>query len=394
MGLLSEGSPLSWPETKRLAPHVQRHGIEQFINQFRRLKERRGDSLKWGDEVEYMVLRLNREARTARLSLRSPELLDQLQATERQDPSAAPSLWRPEYGAYMVEGTPGQPYGSIVSFFNTVESNMRARRREVEAILQPDEILLSITSFPRLGCGVFTDPPCYPTPTAGSSQSLFIPEEVIFPAHPRFATLTRNIRERRGKKVAINMPILVDERTPRPFSRGPVPERGLEPLTTERFVIPKSRYGSTDSYISECGRPYNDVKLVMDEDLLARLREGGIDDLLAAHVAHLFVREPISLFSEKIEQDDSVDMDHFENIQSTNWQTMRFKPPPAGSNIGWRVEFRPCEVQLTDFENAAFVCFVVLLTRVILSYKLNFLIPISKVDENMKRAHRKDACAA
>ena len=62
---------------------------------------------------------------------------------------SAPSLWRPEYGAYMVEGTPGQPYGSIVSFFNTVESNMRARRREVEALLRPDEILLSITSFPR-----------------------------------------------------------------------------------------------------------------------------------------------------------------------------------------------------------------------------------------------------
>jgi len=36
-------------------------------------------------------------------------------------------------------------------------------------------------------------------------------------------------------------------------------------------------------------------------------------------------------------------------------------------------------VQLTDFENAAIVCFVVLLTRVILSYQLNFIIPISKV---------------
>ena len=51
MGLLSEGSPLSWTETKQLASHVQQHGIEQFINQFQRLKERRGDSLKWGDEV-------------------------------------------------------------------------------------------------------------------------------------------------------------------------------------------------------------------------------------------------------------------------------------------------------------------------------------------------------
>lgn len=70
---------------------------------------------------------------------------------------------------------------------------------------------------------------------------------------------------------------------------------------------------------------------------------------------------------------------------------MRFKPPPSNSSIGWRVEFRPCEVQITDFENAAIVCFVVLLTRVILSYKLNLLIPISKVDENMARAQKRDA---
>ncbi|PKU29984.1 hypothetical protein llap_19712 [Limosa lapponica baueri] len=80
-----------------------------------------------------------------------------------------------------------------------------------------------------------------------------------------------------------------------------------------------------------------------------------------------------------------------ENIQSTNWQTMRFKPPPPNSDIGWRVEFRPMEVQLTDFENSAYVVFVVLLTRVILSYKLDFLIPLSKVDENMKVAQKRDA---
>jgi glutamate--cysteine ligase catalytic subunit len=70
---------------------------------------------------------------------------------------------------------------------------------------------------------------------------------------------------------------------------------------------------------------------------------------------------------------------YLQNIQSTNWQTMRFKPPPPYSPIGWRVEFRPCEAQLTDFENAAIVCFVVLLTRTILSFQLNLLLPISKV---------------
>lgn len=68
-----------------------------------------------------------------------------------------------------------------------------------------------------------------------------------------------------------------------------------------------------------------------------------------------------------------------ENIQSTNWQTVRFKPPPPDAPIGWRVEFRSMEVQLTDFENAAFAVFVVLLTRAILSFNLNFYIPISKV---------------
>ena len=38
----------------------------------------------------------------------------------------------------------------------------------------------------------------------------------------------------------------------------------------------------------------------------------GIDHLLAQHMAHLFIRDPISLFSEKIDQNDEEDTDHFE----------------------------------------------------------------------------------
>lgn len=54
MGLLTEGSPLSWEETKKLANHVRKHGIIQFINLYRRLKDRQGDVLKWGDEVSFI----------------------------------------------------------------------------------------------------------------------------------------------------------------------------------------------------------------------------------------------------------------------------------------------------------------------------------------------------
>ena len=50
---------------------------------------------------------------------------------------------------------------------------------------------------------------------------------------------------------------------------------------------------------------------------------GGIDEQLAEHFAHLFIRDPVSLFQEKVGSYDDADTDHFENIQSTNWQTMR-----------------------------------------------------------------------
>ena len=49
------------------------------------------------------------------------------------------------------------------------------------------------------------------------------------------------------------------------------------------------------------------------------------------------------------------------------------------------------ETQLTDFENAAFTVFVVLVTRVVLAFDLCMYIPLSKVDENMKRAQKRDA---
>lgn len=134
-----------------------------------------------------------------------------------------------------------------------------------------------------------------------------------------------------------------------------------------------------------------DPDLVIDKDIKQKLLDGGMDDLLATHFAHLFIRDPIVVFEEDLQELDLKKTDHFENIQSTNWQHMRFKPPPADNNIGWRVEFRSMEIQMTDFENAAFSVFMVLVTRAILSFDLNFYIPIKRVDENMERAHGLDA---
>ena len=44
------------------------------------------------------------------------------------------------------------------------------------------------------------------------------------------STLTANIRQRRGSKVAINLPIFVDEKTPQPFIDPTIPwDRDIYP---------------------------------------------------------------------------------------------------------------------------------------------------------------------
>lgn len=502
MGLLSEGEPLPWNETKKWADHVRQHGVLQFIELYKKLETRKGDVLKWGDEVEYNLVRFDggndETSRKAQLLLRAEEMLKVLQVPENEGKPNLPSLWRPEYAAYMVEGTPATPFKDI-SDFNVIQSNMQVRREEIQNALKLHAgNVFSMSTFPRIGCEGFTYPEALPEPKTSFTRSLFWPNAATFHGHPRFKTLTSNIRERRGEKVCINVPVYMDKYTKdpfeeeksllqgelqeeqsrnvakpghvymdamgfgmglsclqitfqaccleeaetlydqlaplcpimlaltaaTPFARGYLTdvdcrwdhiaasvddrtkeERGEAPLsehgvtdtdTTKRRRIPKSRYDSISSYLSECNTAcpearYNDISLVHDEAIYNILREAGIQEHMAKHVAHLFIRDTVSLFGEKINQNDKTETDHFENIQSTNWQTMRFKPPPPNSEIGWRIEFRPCELQFTDFENAAVCCFVVLLTRVILSYKYNILVPISKVDENMKRAQKRDA---
>lgn len=89
-------------------------------------------------------------------------------------------------------------------------------------------------------------------------------------------------------------------------------ERGLIPLKENKFRISKSRYDSIDSYLSEQGEKYNDVPLTYDDEIYKQLLDNGIDKLLAQHIAHLFIRDSVSLFSEKVHQNDLEDTDHFE----------------------------------------------------------------------------------
>ncbi|KAI1762368.1 GCS-domain-containing protein [Hypoxylon sp. FL1150] len=503
MGLLAEGTALDWPDAQKKAHQVREWGIKQLLQIWNKAKHKERDAMLWGDEIEYLVVKYSKDDPKVLLSLRQADILKALandeelsdkggcvpalQELESQRANPLP-VFHPEFGRFMLEATPGKPWGIGFKELLGVETDMKNRRRIAKDHMQPEEHPITLTTFPRLGVpGVFTDP--YYPPSGSKLRSQFVPDEIANP-HIRFPTLAANIRWRRGRKVQVNVPVFHDEKTPNPWKDpsvnydlhnwpedddvrngaapdnfihmdamafgmgscclqitfqaknitegrrmydqlspiGPImlaltaatpiykgfladtdvrwnqisravddrtpEELGEKPLKNNRWRIPKSRYASNSTYISTDARlrpEYLDFNLVIDEAIKTELLEGGMDDRLATHFAHLFIRDPIVIFNEDLKELDLTKADHFENIQSTNWQHMRFKPPPPGSDIGWRVEFRPMEIQITDFENAAFAVFTVLITRAILSFDLNFYIPIAKVDENMETAHARDA---
>lgn len=502
MGLLKVGAPIPWDDSKVYLQYIRQHGVLQFLNTWFRVKDISDDTLKYGEEIEVGVFIIDYDEGKIRVSIRAPEVRDQLIAREEPNAVLDGCSWQPEYGSWMVESTPSKPFGNYANDLLRVEKNMNMRRRRLMFNLGPNEIAPTVTCFPMFGVGDFvkTDGPF----SAPFSESVFVPDIVINP-HPRFPTLTANIRRRRGDKVNIKIPLFHDSSTPEfspelraaycaavpklepstdihmdcmgfgmgmcclqvtfqgrdcdesrytydqlavlapimlaltaatPILKGRLSghdtrwsviaqsvddrtpaERGdltreeasarADPLMTGGGIrrIHKSRYDSISTFIYHCpGHPeskrsfelFNDIPCEIDTDVKRTLRDAGVDENLSHHVAHLFIRDPLVIFEGSVEVDDMATTEHFESIQSTNWQTVRWKPPPPrlspeDPHIGWRTEFRPMEVQLTDFENAAFTVFTVLITRVILAFDLALYIPLSRVDENMKRAEQIDA---
>lgn len=471
-GLLKVGEPLSWEDGAAHNRYVREHGIQQFLNTYRRVLHIAQDRLLYGDEVEHAVLELDDDNRDVRLSLRSAELLEFLRSREQS--VGGECTWHQEYGSWMLEGTPSMPYGGYTSSLLQMEHNMRLRRARLMAALRPNEIAPMVVNFPLMGVGDHTRPAAPPGGPASESDG--VPDAVIN-EHPRFGTLTSNIRARRGSKVDIRQPRFKDVNTPlvdgvapdiemdcmaygmgccclqvtfqasdidesrylydqlaplapvmmaltaaTPIFRGHLAnidarwstvsasvdcrtpaERGepggeADPHKSGGGVrrIHKSRYDSISSYLSTGSPVFNDVPCEIEEDFKERLIGEGIDSQLAHHLAHYFVRDPLVMFDGSIQEvDDQESTEHFDSLNSTNWQTVRWKPPPLSESgkphIGWRTEFRSMEVQMTDFENAAFSAFIVLITRVLLVFDLDFLVPLSKVDENMRRGHEVNA---
>ncbi|KAJ2454778.1 glutamate--cysteine ligase [Coemansia sp. RSA 2424] len=182
-------------------------------------------------------------------------------------------------------------------------------------------------------------------------------------------------------------------------------ERGFAPLTTAKGKLIKSRFGTIDSYLGpgpnskdkSFSPQYNDNNYTYDSGANLSMLESGIDEELAQHVAHLFIRD-LHFATDKMlrDKDDATGsrsngQEHFKRFLGCNRQNVCLYPPNTRTRSGWEVEFMSLEVQLTDAENAAFITFIVLLSRVLISYRLNLYLPISMMDLNMARAQRINA---
>ena len=105
MGLLSVGTRLTWPQTKEQSELIRQKGIKQFINLYNKLRDRNSDCLKWGDEVEFTLVKFDHKSKKCQLLLKANELLPTLNGPEERHENNLSSLWRPEYANYMIEGT-------------------------------------------------------------------------------------------------------------------------------------------------------------------------------------------------------------------------------------------------------------------------------------------------
>lgn len=166
-------------------------------------------------------------------------------------------------------------------------------------------------------------------------------------------------------------------------------------LATDKKNVKKSRYSPSDLFLHPWGHDFNDTEVRINEKYKQMLLDGNVDQLLANHVASLFERDPLIFYeSQNTEDDQNIDrFDDFENIQSSNWRSTRFKIP---IDDGWRVELRSLEIQPTVYENSNFAVFISsLVLWMIDEYKkavlknetkLFFYIPMSSVENNFSSA--------
>ena len=183
--------------------------------------------------------------------------------------------WVPEYGSWMIEATPKRPYSGYAIDLLRVERNMRLRRRRLLTELGENEIAPTVSTFPLLGA--LGNDGTVPKSDAGGprTESEYVGDAIINP-HPRFGTLTENIRKRRGENVNIRVPLFRDVNTPEYKEYPPITSAdgccGSDSLQVWR-------YGKGDLSMDKFGRDFVDVGCSNTPAAEDELNNNGLETL-------------------------------------------------------------------------------------------------------------------
>ena len=405
-----------------------------------KISRRKADNDTWGDEVEYQIVAFNHAARKATLSLRQKEALGKLPDN---------GIFHPEFAKYMIETTPLKPFTSSLESLLTVEDNLRRRREQVNEQLEEYERLMTLSVFPLLGTEPLADPDGEEQPSSNLDRvisegpyslaknniqtrsnhepdirvQVFQDENTKLPEnlhlnHILFgpgacglqATFQcANLRDARvlHDQLVVLGPIFLALTAATPIYQGVLVDTDARWNQTASAIDDRNddelsqiakRWSTAPMFLREGVDPPTsnlDLKLKTRVDAdTAFLKSHGMDEVMAWYFANLHLRDPLYLSAKSGKQEEIGPQAVHKSICASVWPHVRLKlPEPDESDMGWRVEFGPMEVQLTDHANAAMLI-LLNLVRQVLSRKDNdreLWMPLDLVKDNMNRAHVRKA---
>lgn len=385
-------------------------------------------------------MRFEHAERKATLSLKQESLLEQLPKN---------GMFHPEFAKYMIETTPLEPYDSSLKSLLSVERDLRERRKKINEELDKHEKLFTLSVFPLLGTEPLVDKndpdePDVSMDGAISNGPYSLAKDNIEARSNRHADIGvpvfRDKKTRLPSDLHLNHilygpggcglqatfqckglaearilhdqlvvlgPIFLALSAATPIYQGILVDTDVRWNQTARAVDDRvedevsqvaERWSTAPMYLRE-GSGATTVKLNpkfqerVNKDA-AFLESEGMDPVMASYFAHLHLRDPLYLSAKAGKQEEVTPEAVHKSICASVWSHVRLKiPEPDAAGMGWRVEFRPMEVQLSDFANTALLIFLDLVRQVLanMSEQLELWMDLELVKENMDRAHARDA---
>ena len=89
MVLIKEGRLLSYPEIRENLGVLRKKSVDQFIHVYNRHKGIENDSFKWGDEIEFSLVKFDHANKRVQLLLKADQFFESVDAAEKTKKQAS-----------------------------------------------------------------------------------------------------------------------------------------------------------------------------------------------------------------------------------------------------------------------------------------------------------------